>query len=76
MSAPFNPLRGNSNNLPDKKTDGNVYFCKDNGQLFFDYLDPDTNTVNRQSVKSEQVQSDYTMNDSTDPSYIKNRLVL
>lgn len=33
--------RGEENNLPAVKTDGYVYFCQDNGHIYFDYIDDD-----------------------------------
>ena len=31
--------RGNSTNLPSAKTDGNIYFTEDTGEIYFDYKD-------------------------------------
>lgn len=35
----FNILRGLSTKLPSAKVDGNVYFCTDTGDVYFDFLD-------------------------------------
>lgn len=45
----FKVNRGIENNLPSAKTDGYVYFCKDSGHIYFDYIGDD-GKLRRQEV--------------------------
>mgnify|MGYP004652730431 CR=1 FL=1 len=47
--ALFKVNRGIENNLPSAKTDGYVYFCKDSGHIYFDYIGDD-GKLRRQEV--------------------------
>lgn len=88
--ALWKPFRGNRIALDTvEKHDGYVYFCTDDGTLFFDYVDSDDNLQRKQiSAKDAEtltgltldeikeyvsVQSDWAQNNESATDYIKNR---
>ena len=82
--ALWKPYRGNRTGLDTvEKHDGYVYFCTDDGSLFFDYVDSDGNLQRKQiSAKDAEtlmgkslveLQSDWSVNDPASPAYIHNR---
>ena len=88
--ALWKPFRGSRTALDSvEKHDGYVYFCIDDGSLFFDYVDSDGNLQRKQiNAKDAEtlmgmsleeikkyvaVQSDWSVNDENDSAYIKNR---
>ena len=55
--ALWKPFRGNRADLDAvEKHDGYVYFCIDDGTLFFDYLDSDGN-LERKQVNADYIRS-------------------
>ena len=88
--ALWKPFRGSRAALDAvEKHDGYVYFCTDDGSLFFDYADADGNLQRKQinakdaetltglsldEIKAYvQVQADFNQTDETKPDYIKNK---
>ena len=63
--ALWKPYRGNSAGLDAvEKHDGWVYFCTDNGALFFDYTDADGNLQRKQiSAKDAETLSGLTLDE-------------
>ncbi len=49
-------LRGKRNNIPNTKTDGNIYVCIDDGTAHFDYVD-DNGNINRKQMNAGDSQS-------------------
>ena len=55
--ALWKPFRGNRDMLDAvEKHDGYVYFCVDDGSLFFDHLDPEGN-LQRKQVSAKEAES-------------------
>lgn len=81
--ALFKPFRGTRTSLPQELHDGYAYFCTDDGSFHIDFTDADGN-LQRQQINAKdaetlcgkslvELQSDWSVNDETDPAYIKNR---
>lgn len=69
--ALWKPFRGNRTTLNSiEKHDGYIYFCVDDGSLFFDYTDTDGN-LQRKQLNAKQAESllgydiSATLNDNT-----------
>lgn len=82
--ALWKPFKGNRAGLDAvEKHDGYVYFCIDDGSLFFDYVDSDGNLQRKQINAKDaetimgkslaELQPDWSVNDETSPAYVKNR---
>ena len=55
--ALWKPFRGNRTTLDSvEKHDGYVYFCVDDGSLFFDYLDSDGN-LQRKQINAKEAEN-------------------
>ena len=55
--ALWKPFRGNRNALDAvEKHDGYIYFCIDDGSLFFDHLDSEGN-LQRKQVSAKEAES-------------------
>jgi hypothetical protein len=82
--ALWKPLKGNRTSLDTvEKHDGYVYFCTDDGTLFFDYVDAEGNLQRKQINAKDaetlmgkslvELQSDWSVSDEISPAYVRNR---
>lgn len=82
--ALFKPLKGTRASLDSQPLhEGYAYFCTDDGSFHIDFLDADGNLQRKQlnakdaetimGTSLTELQSNWTVNDETDPAYVKNR---
>jgi hypothetical protein len=56
MATNFRITRGLEKDLPDTKTDGQIYYCHDTGNLYIDYRAED-GTEERKLISSEYAKA-------------------